>query len=105
MKRLHLHVAVTDLPKAIGFYSGLFNARPCCAGSRYANWRVDYLALNFAASVGHRVPGALHLGLEVDISDDLQKIDRALQSPMSSAAAIPWEVSLSKSILRKENLP
>jgi len=28
MKRLHVHVAVEDLPHSIGFYSALFAARP-----------------------------------------------------------------------------
>jgi hypothetical protein len=28
MKRLHVHVAVNDLPQSIGFYSALFAAAP-----------------------------------------------------------------------------
>ena len=28
MKRLHVHVAVNDIPQSIGFYSALFAAQP-----------------------------------------------------------------------------
>jgi hypothetical protein len=96
MTRLHVHVAVSNLTKAIGFYSGLFNARPCCAGSTYANWRVEEPPLNFAASTIAGRRGAMHFGLEVASSVDLHKIDRALRGPLQSAAALPWEVSVKK---------
>jgi catechol 2,3-dioxygenase-like lactoylglutathione lyase family enzyme len=36
MKRLHVHVAVDDLPKSIGFYSTLFDARLSVIESDYA---------------------------------------------------------------------
>ena len=29
MKRLHVHVAVKDIPQSIGFYSALFAAAAC----------------------------------------------------------------------------
>jgi hypothetical protein len=102
MKRLHLHVAVTDLAKAIGFYSGIFKVRPCCGGSNYANWRVDEPAINFAASIVPRRLGAMHAGLEVETSEDLSAVDRALQSPLRSSAALPWETSVRKPAIRKE---
>jgi hypothetical protein len=102
MKRLHLHVSVGDLAKAIGFYSGLFKVRPCCAGRTYANWRVEEPAINFAASIGHGPRGAMHFGLEVDTPADLQKIDRVLKSPSRSSSALPWEVSVRKPTIRKE---
>lgn len=102
MKRLHLHVSVSDLAKAIGFYSELFNSRPCCAGLNYANWRVDEPAVNFAASIDHGPRGAMHFGLEVDTSADLQKTDRVLQSASRSLTALPWELSVRKATIRKE---
>jgi hypothetical protein len=102
MKRLHLHVSVSDLAKAIGFYSGLFNSRPCCAGNNFANWRVKEPAINFGASSGHGPQGALHFGLEVDTSEELQTIDRVLQGPLGSPSALPWEVSVKKPVIRKE---
>lgn len=94
MTRLHLHVAVCNIAKAVGFYSGLFNARPCCAGSTYANWRIGEPPVNFAASTIPGRCGAMHFGLEVDSSKDLPKIDRVLRGPSRSAAVLPWEVSV-----------
>jgi len=102
MKRLHLHVSVSDLAKAIGFYSGLFKVRPCCAGRNYANWRVADPAVNFAASIGHGPRGAMHFGLEVDTQAELKKIDRVLQNPSGSSSALPWEVSVRRPTIRKE---
>jgi catechol 2,3-dioxygenase-like lactoylglutathione lyase family enzyme len=102
MKRLHVHVSVSDLAKAIGFYSGLFKVRPCCAGPNYANWRVGEPAINFSASIGHGPRGAMHFGLEVDTPADLPKIDRALHGPLRSSSALPWEVSVRKPAIRKD---
>ena len=99
MKRLHVHVVVRSLTNAIGFYSGLFNARPCCAGPTYANWRVDEPPINFAASIIPGRRGAMHFGLEVDSSKHLHKIDRVLRGPLRSVAALPWEVSVRKETL------
>jgi catechol 2,3-dioxygenase-like lactoylglutathione lyase family enzyme len=105
MKRLHVHVTVRDLEKAVSFYSHLFAARPCCAGSTYANWRVDEPPLNFAASIGRGRNSLTHLGLEVDSSTDLLPVDRVLRGRFRSSAALPWEVSVRKPIVRKERTP
>jgi hypothetical protein len=102
MKRLHLHVGVDDLARAVGFYSGLFETRPCCAGSTYANWRVDDPPVNFAASVGRRPRGPVHLGLEVENPVELRAVDRVLHSPIGSSKTIPWEVAVRKPTVRKE---
>ena len=34
MKRMHVHVAVEDLPHSIGFYSALFGAQPAVVKTR-----------------------------------------------------------------------
>jgi hypothetical protein len=94
MKRLHLHVAIASLPEAIAFYSGLFDATPCCSGTNYANWRIDQPPLNLAASVGNRPSGIAHLGLEVGSPAELAKVDRVLRSASPVFAAVPWEVSV-----------
>jgi hypothetical protein len=104
MKRLHVHVAVGDLAKAVGFYSDLFAADPCCAGARYANWRLDEPPLNFAASIG-REPGLAHLGLEVDAPADLWPVDRVLHGRLRAFAAVPWEVSVRNLPVQKEHTP
>ncbi|MDB6104783.1 MAG: glyoxalase/bleomycin resistance/dioxygenase family protein, partial [Gammaproteobacteria bacterium] len=38
MKRLHVHVAVQDLPRSIRFYSELFAAEPVVLKGDYAKW-------------------------------------------------------------------
>jgi hypothetical protein len=100
MKRLHLHVVVESLPDAIRFYSGLFDAAPCCGGKRYANWRVDQPPLNLAASLADRPTGIAHFGIEAESPSELSRIDRVLRSG-SRARAIPWEVSVRKQPVRQ----
>ena len=41
MKRLHVHVAVKDIPQSIGFYSALFAAQPAVVKTDYAKWMLD----------------------------------------------------------------
>ena len=38
MKRMHVHVAVDDLSRSIGFYSALFDAKPAVVKPDYAKW-------------------------------------------------------------------
>ena len=48
MKRLHVHVAVKDIPQSIGFYSALFAAQPAVVKTDYAKWMLDDPRVNFA---------------------------------------------------------
>jgi hypothetical protein len=107
VKRLHLHIRVPDLEQAVGFYSDLFATRPCCGGSTGVNWRIEEPALNLAVSIAHggRSVGLAHFGLEVDSPADLRPIDRILQGPLRSAAAVPWEVSVRKQPVQKDRTP
>jgi predicted enzyme related to lactoylglutathione lyase len=41
MKRFHVHVAVDDLKRSIGFYSALFAAEPSVIKTAYAKWMLD----------------------------------------------------------------
>ena len=50
MKRLHVHVAVDNLERSIGFYSALFAAKPSVTKSDYAKWMLDDPKVNFAIS-------------------------------------------------------
>ncbi|HXO69452.1 MAG TPA: glyoxalase/bleomycin resistance/dioxygenase family protein, partial [Bradyrhizobium sp.] len=50
MKRLHVHVAVKDIPQSIGFYSALFAAQPAVVKQDYAKWMLDDPRVNFAIS-------------------------------------------------------
>src|ERR1700726_20845 len=74
MKRLHVHVAVNDIPQSIGFYSALFAAEPAVVKSDYAKWMLDDPRVNFAISTRGREPGLDHLGIQVENADELQEV-------------------------------
>src|SRR5437870_8413404 len=71
MKRIHVHVGVEDLPKAIGFYSALFATQPTVVKADYAKWMLDDPRVNFAISTRGKRPGLDHLGIQVESEDEL----------------------------------
>jgi catechol 2,3-dioxygenase-like lactoylglutathione lyase family enzyme len=90
MKRMHIHVAVTDLDQSIGFYSNLFKAKPNVVEPDYAKWMLDDPRVNFAISVRGIAPGIDHLGIQVDSADELDaihdRLDAAGESMLSQEA-------------------
>lgn len=88
MKRLHVHVAVTDLTEAIRFYSRLFAAEPAVRKDDYAKWLLDDPRVNFAISTrgAHSDQGAgiRHLGIQVENEAELKEVYERLE-----AAATP----------------
>jgi catechol 2,3-dioxygenase-like lactoylglutathione lyase family enzyme len=74
MKRLHVHVAVENLPQSIGFYSALFAAEPAVVKTDYAKWMLDDPRVNFAISTRGRKAGLDHLGIQVENSDELEEV-------------------------------
>jgi catechol 2,3-dioxygenase-like lactoylglutathione lyase family enzyme len=74
MKRLHVHVAVSDLPQSVGFYSALFAAQPSVLKSDYAKWMLDDPRVNFAISTRGREPGLDHLGIQVESQEELYDV-------------------------------
>jgi catechol 2,3-dioxygenase-like lactoylglutathione lyase family enzyme len=74
MKRLHVHVAVENLPQSIGFYSALFAAPPAVVKTDYAKWMLDDPRVNFAISTRGREAGLDHLGIQVENADELQEV-------------------------------
>src|ERR1700692_3179181 len=74
MKRLHVHVAVDDLSRSIGFYSALFDARPAVVKPDYAKWMLDDPRVNFAISTRGRAPGLDHLGIQVENKTELHEV-------------------------------
>src|SRR6202051_5046100 len=74
MKRLHVHVAVENLPQSIGFYSALFGTQPAVVKTDYAKWMLDDPRVNFAISTRGREPGLDHLGMQVEDQDELQEV-------------------------------
>jgi catechol 2,3-dioxygenase-like lactoylglutathione lyase family enzyme len=91
MKRMHIHVAVSDLDKSIGFYSKLLNATPSVVEADYAKWMLDDPRVNFAISARGVAPGLDHLGIQVDSADELAEIrdrlDAAGEAMLSQEAA------------------
>jgi len=74
MKRLHVHVAVSDLSRSVGFYSALFAMRPSVLKSDYAKWMLDDPRVNFAISTRGRKPGLDHLGIQVESQEELHEV-------------------------------
>jgi len=74
MKRFHVHVAVDDLGRSIGFYSALFAAEPSVVKADYAKWMLDDPRVNFAISTRGRQPGLDHLGIQVENQAELQEV-------------------------------
>jgi catechol-2,3-dioxygenase len=74
MKRMHVHVAVDDLDKAVGFYSTLFAAEPSVVRSDYAKWMLEDPRVNFAISVRGAKTGLNHLGIQVESESELAEV-------------------------------
>jgi catechol-2,3-dioxygenase len=71
MKRLHIHIDVTNLKDSINFYQALFGAAPIKIKDDYAKWLLDEPGLNFAISTRSGKSGLNHLGINVDQEDEL----------------------------------
>jgi predicted lactoylglutathione lyase len=74
MKRLHVHVTVSDLIQSVSFYSALFAAQPSILKSDYAKWMLDDPRVNFAISTRGREPGLDHLGIQVESQQELHEV-------------------------------
>ena len=75
MKRLHVHVAVNDLDRSIGFYSTLFGAGPTVVKGDYAKWMLDDPRVNFAISSGRDAArGIEHLGIQAEDEAELADV-------------------------------
>jgi hypothetical protein len=74
MKRMHVHVSVENINKAVGFYSALFAAKPAVVKHDYAKWMLDDPRVNFAVSTRGREPGLDHLGIQVESAGELQDV-------------------------------
>lgn len=74
MKRLHVHVGVSDLDRSIRFYSTLFGAEPTVTKPDYAKWMLEDPRVNFAISAGPAQKGIEHLGIQVESGDELKEV-------------------------------
>jgi catechol 2,3-dioxygenase-like lactoylglutathione lyase family enzyme len=80
MKRLHVHVAVADLERSIGFYSTLFAAEPSVRKDDYAKWMLDDPRVNFAISMQGHARGVDHLGVQVETDGELRELAGRLKA-------------------------
>lgn len=79
MKRLHVHVGVTNLDEAVRFYSTMFGAQPVKQKSDYAKWLLTDPSVNFAISTRSGTAGVNHLGIQVDEDSELSEIRARLK--------------------------
>ena len=80
MKRLHVHLGVTDLAASVRFYSTLFAAAPVVQKPDYAKWMLDDPRVNFAVSTRAGGAGIDHLGIQAEDRDELRQVYDRLKS-------------------------
>lgn len=72
MSRVQLALNVSDLDKAVGFYSKLFGTEPAKQRPGYANFAIAEPPLKLVLIEGGGKPGSLnHLGVEVGSADEV----------------------------------
>lgn len=75
MKRMHLHVGVSDIDASVCFYSALFAAEPTVLKSDYAKWLLDDPHINFAISNSENAAkGIEHIGIQAETADELAEV-------------------------------
>lgn len=75
MKRMHLHVGVSDLDASVSFYSALFAAEPTVLKPDYAKWMLEDPRINFAISNSdHTAKGIEHIGIQAETAGELAEV-------------------------------
>ena len=78
MSRVQLALNVSDLNKAIDFYSKAFSTKPAKVRKGYANFAIDEPPLKLVLIEGSEGGTLNHLGVEVETSDQVETISRRL---------------------------
>ena len=78
MSRLQLAINVTDLDKAITFYSRLFGTAPAKVKPGYANFAVSDPPLKLVLFEGPEGATINHLGVEVETAEEVVSAERRL---------------------------
>jgi catechol 2,3-dioxygenase-like lactoylglutathione lyase family enzyme len=78
MKRLHVHVAVHDIPQSVRFYSAMFGAQPTVTKDDYAKWMLEDPRVNFAISTRGGKTGLDHLGIQAESGEELEEVGSRL---------------------------
>ena len=79
MSRLQLAINVTDLTRAIEFYSRLFDTSPAKVKPGYANFAVTDPPLKLVLFEGPEGATLNHLGVEVETSEEVITAERRLR--------------------------
>lgn len=78
MKRMHVHISVSNLEESIQFYSGMFANQPTVIKSDYAKWMLEDPRVNFTISQRGLEVGLNHLGIQVESGEELSEMQRRL---------------------------
>jgi catechol 2,3-dioxygenase-like lactoylglutathione lyase family enzyme len=77
--RLQLALNVSDLDKAVDFYSRMFGVEPAKTRPGYANFAIAEPPLKLVLFEGQGEPGSInHLGVEVDSADEVAAAEARL---------------------------
>lgn len=81
MARMHIHIAVPDINKAVAFYASVFGVAPTVRKDDYAKWSLDDPKVNLAISTRSARHGVDHIGIQADSAEELgafsQRFDTA----------------------------
>ena len=80
MSRVQLAINVTDLDKAIAFYSRLFGATPAKVKPGYANFAIADTPLKLVLFEGPEGATLNHLGVEVETAEEVASAERRLRA-------------------------
>ncbi len=78
MSRLQLAINVTDLDKAVEFYSRLFDTAPAKTKPGYANFAIADPPLKLVLFEGPEGATINHLGVEVETAEEVVSAERRL---------------------------
>jgi catechol 2,3-dioxygenase-like lactoylglutathione lyase family enzyme len=80
MKRMHIHVGVTNLKESISFYTKMFATEPTIEKTDYAKWQLEDPKINFAISARGAAEGLNHLGIQVEDTAELSEMKARLDT-------------------------
>ncbi len=80
MSRLQLAINVTDLDRAVEFYSRLFDTAPAKVKPGYANFAIADPPLKLVLFEGPEGASLNHLGVEVESAEEVVSAERRLTS-------------------------
>jgi catechol 2,3-dioxygenase-like lactoylglutathione lyase family enzyme len=89
MKRLHVHLKVSDLDQSASFYTTLFGREPDRREADYVKWLLDEPAANIAISTRGCGTGVDHLGIQLEDDKALSAIAGRLNAGQAKTIEEP----------------